>query len=87
MFITYRGLFHSLDLDPLICSSLGSVGFKGQQEQSLFAKERPTSIDRVQHTELAIALPTLLTDRWKAIAISASLCVVPTGRDNPVAAE
>lgn len=87
MFVTYRGLFHRVDLDPLIHSSLSSVGFKGQQGQSLFIKGKPTSVDRVQRTELETALPTLLTDGWKAIAISASLCAVLMGRDSPVAAE
>lgn len=88
MFITYRALFNRLDIDLLIHSSFRNTGVKGHREQSLFARKRPISIDlRVQHTELKIALPILLIDGWKAIAISGSHRVVLMGHDNPAAAE
>jgi len=68
--------------------SFSNIGFKGQNEQSLFSKKRPISIDlRVQHNKLKTALPVLIIDRWKAIAISVSLYIVLMGHDNPVAAE
>lgn len=39
MFVTYRGLFNRLDLDPLIHSSFSNIDFKGQREHSLPRKD------------------------------------------------